>query len=237
MALIDKLTGWHSNQPLFKTDVLRLSGKKFTDFPIYLTKFPKKFPPYINLNCDFFFQEKVNTCGDASIQMLASFQMLHFGTSSTLITNLKSINSLLSKKRGMLTGLLDDDMHKVGMNSVNLPHQIRNNMNHFCSWVAYALCYLGPLITTINICYGKVPHAVVIKGVENQTLLIHDPWRGANQYIHYKNFIKIFPEYCEDFLYLPNIKLNKIYPSRESDTQSIKNVPHIVFFVEKIRWI
>ncbi|WP_390808413.1 hypothetical protein [Fluviispira vulneris] len=47
--------------------------------------------------------------------------------------------------------------------------------------------------------------------------MIHDPWRGANQYIHYKNFLKIFPEYCESFLYLPNEKLNKIYPSRESD--------------------
>ncbi|WP_186647543.1 hypothetical protein [Fluviispira vulneris] len=141
MVLFNKITGWHSNQQFFKTDFIKLSGKKLTDFPIYLTKFPKKFPPYINLNCDFFFQEKVNTCGDTSVQMLASFQMLDFGTSTALITQLKSINSLLSKKRGILAGVSDDDLQNVGLNTVNLPNQIRNNMNHFCSWVAYALYY------------------------------------------------------------------------------------------------
>ncbi|WP_186645891.1 hypothetical protein [Fluviispira vulneris] len=75
MKLIKGMFGWHSNKQIFQTDVCKLSGKKFSDFPLNFTNHPMKFPPFINLDCPFFFQEQINACGDTSVKMLVSFQI------------------------------------------------------------------------------------------------------------------------------------------------------------------
>ncbi|WP_186645892.1 papain-like cysteine protease family protein [Fluviispira vulneris] len=101
------------------------------------------------------------------------------------------------------------------MKTLSLPNMIINNLKYFSSWIAYALYHLGPLIVTIK---GRlVLHAVVIKGIENETLLIHDPWHGSDQYVKFSNFFKIFDKNNEIFMYLPNRSLNKIYPTRETE--------------------
>ncbi len=222
MKLIKGMFGWHSNKQIFKNDTIQLSGKKFTDSQLSLTIYPTKFPPFVNLDCPFFFQDQINTCGDTSVKMVTSFQMLHFKSSNVFSEQLKPINQFLSKshKRGTLQGTTDDELLNIGMKSVRLPYDIKNNVSYFSSWLAYALYHLGPLIITINIFNGRVPHAVVVKGIENETLLIHDPWYGANQFVHYKNFFEIFDKYSESFMYLPNKFLNTIYKTRENDLVS-----------------
>ncbi|WP_338634958.1 cysteine peptidase family C39 domain-containing protein [Spirobacillus cienkowskii] len=215
MKLFKGTFGWHSNKQIFKTDVCKLSGKKFADFPITLTNYPKKFPPFINLDCPFFFQDQINTCGETSVKMLVSFQMLHFKSNFEFSKQLRSINDFISKKRGFFKGTTDEDMNKMEIKSMFLPNQIKNNVKDFSSWVAYSLYHLGPLIITINIFNGRVAHFVVVKGIENNTLLLHDPWYGADQFLHYNNFFKVFND--NTFMFLPNKSLNKLYPSRENE--------------------
>ena len=194
MKLIKGMFGWHSNKQIFKKDTIQLSGKKYNESQLSLITHPTSFPPYVNLNCPFFFQDKINTCGDTSVKMVTSFQMLHFKSSNVFSEQLKPINQFLSNsdKRGAFTGTTDDELLNIGMKSIRLPYEIKNNASYFSSWLGYALFHLGPLIITINIFNGKVPHAVVVKGIEKETLLIHDPWYGANQFVHYENFFSIF---------------------------------------------
>ncbi|KAB8027773.1 C39 family peptidase [Fluviispira multicolorata] len=217
MKLIKGMFGWHSNKQIFKTDVVKLSGKKFTDELLFNTNYPKKFPPFVNLDCPFIFQDQINTCGDTSVKMLTSFQMLHFRSSVEFNRQLQKINNFISKKRGAFCGTSNDDLFSMGLDSISLPENIRNNMKEFSSWLAYALYHLGPLVISINIFSGRVGHAVVVKGIENNTLLIHDPWYGGDQFVHCNNFFKVYDKLNDTFMFLPNAFLNKMYSSRQKE--------------------
>jgi hypothetical protein len=49
---------------------------------------------------------------------------------------------------------------------------------------------------TINIFNRKAPKAVVVKGIEKETLLIHASWHGANKIVHYEKFLFYKINFC-----------------------------------------
>lgn len=223
MKLPNGFLGWHSGKHRFNKDKISISGKSFQHFPLHQINSPKTFPPFIQLKCPFFYQQKITSCAISSLKMVIEFQKNHFKVTNSL----KEIDNELFQLSKSKKGVTIEDMEIVGFRFVHLPEIIQKNPKEFFSWISYCLFYLGPIVATVKIFKGLSYHAVVIKGVENQTLIMNDPWYGENQHVSYKHFSKIMNHDEVGFLFLPNPYLDKIFPRREDNI--LNNLQNMIY--------
>jgi ABC-type bacteriocin/lantibiotic exporter with double-glycine peptidase domain len=124
----------------------------------------KKAKAYARHNVPFIHQTHVNLCGDSCVNMLLAFKG-------------RAHQAKLSKNpRGVLEGQSSKDI-SAALKLAGLPH-FRLALPKSRQWSADDLGeYLqkfGPII-----CQGTW-HFVLLVGIHEDHVFIHDPWRGAN---------------------------------------------------------
>jgi papain like cysteine protease AvrRpt2 len=134
---------------------------QFVSGPIDTANKPKMFARY---NVPFIHQRHVNLCGDACINMLLAFKGRPYKA------------KLNKNPRGVFDGQTSDDV-LAELKATGLPRfSLALPQNH--QWTPDSLGeYLqrfGPII-----CKGDM-HFVLLVGIHESHVFIHDPWRGAN---------------------------------------------------------
>jgi peptidase C39-like protein len=134
---------------------------RFISGPIEPGKKPKAFARH---NVPFIHQRHVNLCGDACINMLLAFKGRQF------------MAKLRKNPRGVFDGQTTDDV-LAQLRAAGLPvFSLALPQDH--QWTPDILGeYLqkfGPII-----CKGSM-HFVLLVGIHEEHVCIHDPWRGAN---------------------------------------------------------
>jgi ABC-type bacteriocin/lantibiotic exporter with double-glycine peptidase domain len=124
----------------------------------------KKATVYARHNVPFIHQTHVNLCGDACVNMLLAFKGRPYEA------------KLRNNPRGVLEGQSSNDL-SARLKAAGLPHFALAHPESK-QWAPTELAeYLqkfGPII-----CQGSM-HFVLLVGIHENHVFIHDPWRGAN---------------------------------------------------------
>ncbi|WP_158513259.1 cysteine peptidase family C39 domain-containing protein [Francisella uliginis] len=169
----------------------------------------------INYNVPFVFQNHINQCGDACVYML----LLYYGlphTSTFAIERLElnpsfpglQVFRIRKNDRGVLKGSTTDDLvermdnfirikdyeNKYLCKKINEKYVGLKTNNKFlsCFYLKFnnrdeikkQLETFGPFIIQIN-----ELHFALVKGLEENSVIIHDPWRGGNRKMDVDKFI------------------------------------------------
>jgi hypothetical protein len=152
-------------RPFFKLPLFS-SGKKsspgqFISSPVDLTN-PRPLP-YIRHEVPFVHQRHLNLCGDACVEMILAFQR-------------KPYQDKMNNSRGAFTGL-DLDQISAKLTSAGLRHYTVPHPK-ILQWRPEDLtAYLrlgGPIL-----CNGT-KHWVLLTGIHDKHVFVHDPWLGPN---------------------------------------------------------
>jgi Papain-like cysteine protease AvrRpt2 len=130
---------------------------------------PGEVNPHLNYKVPFVHQQHINLCGDACALMLQKF----WG----MATNI----SVDQNPRGPLTGSNTDDI--VAFFPPNACKSVTPkpaNRTWDSRRLAYALACGGPIICSTENLGGLVGHFLVLKGIDDDQLFFHDPWRGPD---------------------------------------------------------
>lgn len=120
--------------------------------------------PYARLLVPFVHQSHVNLCGDACVQMLLAFRGKQYQA------------KLDENPRGVFTGIQARDASEMLTNAgvkhffVDLPPDKQCKAVDLAEYLQ--LC--GPVIC------GGLHHFVLLVGIHEDHVFLHDPWRGPN---------------------------------------------------------
>lgn len=125
---------------------------------------PSHVHPYARFTVPFVHQGHVNLCGDACVEMLLAFKGRPYRS------------ELRKNPRGIVEGSSTDDLSErlaaagVRVYSLPLPHDRRWTPQLLAAFLQKS----GPII-----CQGAM-HFVLLTGIHEGHVFIHDPWRGQN---------------------------------------------------------
>ncbi len=216
--ILNLTTGFHSNKQRFPNDVTLLKNSSYENFSNNSLENPSTFPKYINLSCEFMHQERANKCVDSCVRMLASYHLKKIkNIPHILITKMKPLQKLLDDGnqrylyQGMdtyeLSKLLDGKLFKT----ISISSKILMAKSFQTNYLGYILYHFGPVIVFMNF-QSFFGHAVLLKGVNENTVLIHDPWFGADQHYNINTFNKYIDFTDPGFIYFRDLnKLDEFY--------------------------
>jgi len=119
--------------------------------------------PYIH-------QNHINLCGDACAIMMVGFWSLAVNLTTTTAEN----------PRGMLAGSTLEDMRKIFPRGSSFHIERNQEAPWTAAELADKLKNHGPIICSTQSMGGGFGHFQILKGIDNQELIFHDPWHGPN---------------------------------------------------------
>ncbi|MCP3965156.1 MAG: hypothetical protein GY750_16775 [Lentisphaerae bacterium] len=174
----------------------------------YNSKFHHADNNNINLDVPFVFQGHINLCVDACLYMMK----LYFNDNKyrdyldkdlIRLPNQLSSYRIRNNPRGILTGLDTSDAIRTKGEELDLELSCRCfPEDDFRDQLYHILCKNGPVTAFFKL------HGVLIKGIIDDTIIVHDSWHGGNMVYKVDDFCKKLAESEYYFKHLGNVKKN-----------------------------
>ncbi|MBS1872219.1 MAG: hypothetical protein JSU00_03325 [Acidobacteria bacterium] len=145
--------------------------------------------PYVRHDVAFIPQVHINKCGDACASMLLQYRGRPIPA--------HIVNAI--NPRGVLSGLTTDDLKRTyppAHRWLSLPKPEGGLWDN--ATLAYCLKTYGPIICNFP------RHFVLLTGIHEDHLYIHDPWRGANLHLTTAEFNKKLKDADKDGMMVLN---------------------------------